>query len=120
MALTDTGGSNTPTLDRASAMALSEYIFHHVGIAAKLISIPSEDDGGAKLLVLRADKGNWRVRLGDRVATGMPTTENPSVSDVDGTGAWLLKEDETIVIAAPVDITVKGYVGDSVLSYFWL
>ncbi|WP_421994542.1 hypothetical protein [Roseococcus sp.] len=99
------------------AMPLAPEINHVVGTAAMLLARPS----GERFLVLRADKGGFRVRRGDFAASGMPATELPDAAVTDGSGALYLAEGQTLPIpcnAASV-FTVKGYAAASVLTYFW-
>jgi hypothetical protein len=85
------------------------------GSTATLLTRPT----GATTLVLMADKGAWRVRVGDHVVSGMPAAADPTASITDGTGAVKIKEGEYVSIPSPAEVTVKGYAGTDALTYFW-
>lgn len=100
-----------------ATVPLGAAINHVVGTATTKLTNP----GGARFLVLMADKGTWRLRKGDRVASGMPATALPVVSVTDGSGATALLEGGRIVMQVDMrDYTVRGYAADSVLTYTWL
>lgn len=119
--MSDIGGSELPTLDRAGALAISELIYHIVGTTPTYVEKPLEEDGGAKFLFLFADRGNWRIRTGDDYSGAMPGTEFPSATElVNGTGGLLLREGAGLLISAPANFTVKGYAANSVLTFYWM
>lgn len=105
--------------EATGASPVSDKIFHIVGTTATLLTKPL----GAQTLYLTADKGIFRLRVGDHVAD-MPADPYPSASVTDGSGAFLLRAvgdyPQGMAIPAPNRVTVKGYSADSVLSYYWL
>ena len=71
------------------------------------------------ILSLKADKGGFRIRLGDIADDDMPADEIPGAAVTDGSGGWYLAEGATLNLPNPQIVTVKGYAADSVLSYIW-
>lgn len=72
------------------------------------------------ILSLKADKGGFRIRLGDIADDDMPADEVPGAAVEDGTGGWYIAEGTTMNLPNPQIVTVKGYAADSVLSYIWI
>lgn len=97
------------------AISLSDAIFHLKGDVATVLVRPAN----ASMLVLIAEVGDWRVKLGDK-DDAMPAAYAVAASVVDGTGAHGLPELESVVITAPHQVTVKGYTANDVLTYYWI
>lgn len=99
---------------QVGAVPLSPNVNTLVGAGPNLIS------GGGRLLTLVADRGSFRVRLGDVVAGMAATTEYPATSIVDGSSGLFLPEGASIVLPA-VTITVKGFhaTENPVLSFWY-
>lgn len=116
--MADLKGQRVIDLESMGAIALPSEINHVVGTTATLLAKPSET--GKQLyraLVLKADKGNWRVRVGDFSASGMPSVDMPTTTQTDAAGAWVLLEGEPLVLPIGTQFTVKGYTATSVLTY---
>jgi hypothetical protein len=87
------------------------------GVTAVLLEKPTGKSG----LILRATKGSFNVRTGDRVSAGMPAAFAPGAAVTDGSGAWPLAEGDTIEITpAPSAVTVRGYASTDALTYAWI
>ena len=112
---TDLQGQRVPALEECGAMALAGELGHVVGTNPTLLARPADK----RMLVLMADRGGWRVALGDRTAT-MPTDEQPAASVTDGSGAAYLAAGAALRLAGPARLTVRAYAADSVLTYWWL
>lgn len=108
-------GQRVPALEDGGVMALADELNHVVGTGPALLARPA----GKRTLVLMADKGGWRIALGDRTAS-MPADEQPSASVADGSGAAYLTGGARVRLAGPTRLTVKAYAADSVLTYWWL
>lgn len=108
-------------IESMGAVPLPDIIDHVVGTTATLVSKPAES-GIAPFtgILLKAEKGNWRLRLGDRTSEGMPSVEYPAATQSDDQGAWLLAEGESIVLPAMSQLTVKGFAATSILTYGWI
>lgn len=105
-----------PSLD-VPVIVVGDEVNAHRGRTAKLLAKPS----GKRLLVLMADNGNFRARLGDKTGAGeMPSTYIPESSVTDGSGGVFIPEGRTVTLHAPANITVKGYTDDAVLTYYYL
>lgn len=105
------------SLEAAGAIALASEIQAAVGTTHILALKPTTFV--PRFLVMAADKGNWRVRVGDWTGEGDPD-EFPASSITDGTSALLIAEGRSLVIPAPDAVTLKGYAADSVLTYYWV
>jgi hypothetical protein len=66
-----------------------------------------------------ADRGGWRLALGDRTAS-MPGDEFPATSQTDGSGTAYLAGGTSTRLSGPGQVTVRAYAADSVLTYWWL
>ncbi|CAO3460807.1 hypothetical protein [Azospirillum argentinense] len=109
-------GQPVPEPVEVGSLPLSHAINHIVGAVTFLLERPA----GAKHLVLAADRGGWRVRVGAFGADAMPATEYPAGVVNNGTGAYYLPAGSAVTIPAPGLVTVRGYAADSVLTYYWL
>ena len=114
--MTDLKGQRVIEAEEAGAVALSDSIKAVVGTTATALTRPS----GARMLVLQADVNGWRVRLGDFHTSGMPSVEFPAASVTDGSAGWYIAAGRTLTLPAAGVVTVKGYAGSSVLSYYWV
>jgi hypothetical protein len=94
---------------------LSSEVNHVVGTVPCLLARPV----GRRQLILMADRGGWRLALGDRTAS-MPGAELPAAAVIDGSGAAYLAGGESMRLSAPAWVTVRAYAADSVLTYWWL
>jgi len=99
-----------------AALPVAGEVHHVVGSTATLLTRPA----GMTMLVLAADKGNWRFRMGDRTSAGMPAAFQPAATVSDGSGAFGIREGARQVFTAAALSTVKGYNADDVLTYYWL
>lgn len=113
--MTDLHGQRVISPEAMQAIALGEVNVVY-GSTATLLTRPA----GKTVLVLRADAGSFRLRLGDHVSTGMPTAFAPGAAISDGTGSWALAANAERIMPAPATMTVKGYAGTDALSYYWL
>jgi hypothetical protein len=87
-----------------------------VGVTAVALTKPTT----ARFLVLRADKGGFRLRRGDVVAD-MPAAEFPTTAVTNGSAGWHVAEGQTLTLPDTVSaVTVKGYAATSVLTYYWV
>jgi hypothetical protein len=102
--------------EQIGCLPVSDAINHVYGSTATLLEKPT----GKHTLVLVADKGGFRLRVGDYVASGMPSTEYPAAGVTNGSGALYLGQGGVLVMPGPSDVTVKGYAADSVLTYYWI
>lgn len=102
--------------EAAGAVALSDTIKAVYGTTATVLTAPA---GDYKMLVMMADVGDWRVRLGS-VAGSMPASADPGAAITDGTGGAKIGEGKSLVIPCNGSVTVKGYTATSVLTYWWL
>jgi hypothetical protein len=102
--------------DEVGAITLAEDVYTVYGSTATKLTRPA----GTTMLVLHADKGGWRLRMGDRVSAGMPSAVDPGAAITDGTGAIKLKEGDRLVLTAPAEVTVKAYNATDALTYYWL
>lgn len=108
-------------IESMGAVPLPDLIDHVVGTTATLVSKPSETGISPFTgILLKAERGNWRLRLGDRTSAGMPSVEYPAATQTDDAGSWLLAEGESIVLPALSQLTVKGFAASSILTYGWL
>lgn len=96
-------------------VVLASEINHVVGTAPALLARPP----GRRVLHLMADKGGWRLALGDRTAS-MPGDEFPAASLTDGSGLAYLAGGRSMTLTGPSQVTVRAYVNDSVLTFWWL
>lgn len=113
----DYKGQRVISPEDLGALPIASEINHVVGTNAKKLSRPSPN---ARVLVLMADKGSWRLRLGDHVASGMPSAVDPTTEVTDGSGAYKVAEGTKHVLAAAGEVTVQGYAATDVLTYYWL
>lgn len=101
------------------AVPVSDRISHVVGTTATLLTKPA----GAQVLYLVAEKGVFRLRVGDQTSS-MPADPYPAATVTNGSGGFLLRsvgdQSQGIPMPAPNRVTVKGYSSDAVLSYYWL
>lgn len=97
------------------SMVLGSEINHVVGTAPTLLARPP----GRRALRLMADKGGWRMALGDRTAS-MPGNEFPAASLTDGSGVAYLASGASMMLSGPSQVTVRAYASDSVLTFWWL
>jgi hypothetical protein len=70
-------------------------------------------------LVLFAEKGDFRMRLGDKTGEGEISAADPTASVSDGSGSLPIKEGTSLVIPAPDAATVITADTANILSYFW-
>lgn len=105
-----------------SSLPLSDEINCVIGTDSASISRLSSTTTivNYNILSLKADKGGFRVRLGNISNAAMPADEVPGAAVTDGTGGWYIKEGTTLNLPNPQIVTVKGYAADSVLSYIWI
>lgn len=104
-----------------NALALSDRINTVRGVTPTLITNSAQYNSAlTSILVLHAEAGGWRVRLGDHTTSGMPDNEMPLASISDGSGSLYIPAGETKVLSAPRYITVKGFSQDSCLTYYFL
>jgi len=118
--MTDYHRQRVISIDDAGAIALADEVNVVYGSTATLLTKPARD---VKLLVMRADKGSFRVRTGAAagpVALAMPAAVDPTASISNGSGGWKISEGQELVLPVPDYITVKGYAGTDALSYFWV
>lgn len=108
------GQRNAAPSDDGSTVLASE-INHVVGTTPTLLARPA----GRRVLRLMADKGGWRVALGDRTAS-MPGVEFPAASLTDGSGVAYLATGRSMTLIGPSQVTVRTYASDSVLTFWWL
>jgi hypothetical protein len=101
------------------AAPVADIINELVGTTATLLTKPQ----GAQALYLVAEKGVFRLRVGDHVAD-MPAAAYPTTSVTDGSAGVLLRavgdQQQHLAIPAPNKVTVKGYSADSSLMYYWM
>ena len=101
------------------AAPVADIINQLVGMTATLLTKPQ----GAQALYLVAEKGIFRLRVGDHVSD-MPAAAYPATSVTNGSGGFLLRavgdQQQPIAIPAPNKVTVKGYSDDATLSYYWM
>lgn len=108
------GQRNAAPNEDGTALLPSE-INHIVGPAPTLLARPP----GRRVLHLMADKGGWRMALGDRTAS-MPGDEFPAASLTDGSGVAYLAAGRSMTLSGPSQVTVRAYASDSVLTFWWL
>ena len=78
--------------------------------------------GNFNQLVMKAKKGDWMIRSGNRVSSGMPSTfyNTSGTSTTDNSGSIPLFEKETFVTQACADLTVRGYNTTDELVYWYI
>lgn len=108
-------GQRVVGVEDLGAIPVSNTVKALVGTTATVLTKPA----GAKLLVLVADKGAWRFRIGS-VAGSMPAAVDPAASVTDGTAGVKILEGSKQVLSAPGTVTVKGYNATDVLTYYWV
>ena len=96
-------------------MAVSDRVYHAYGAVTQVLAKPAD----ASSLVLIAEKGTWRTRVGFH-AGAMPASATVGAVVADGSGSILLAEGVMMALPAPANVTVRGYAADSVLTYYWL
>ena len=111
----DLHGQRTAAPHDVRSTVLASEINHVVGTTPTLLARPP----GRRVLHLMADKGGWRLALGDRTAS-MPGDEFPVTSLTDGTGVAYLAAGRTMTLTGPSQVTVRAYASDSVLTFWWL
>jgi hypothetical protein len=111
----DLHGQRNAAPNDDGSMVLGSEINHVVGMAPTLLARPP----GRRVLHLTADKGGWRMALGDRTAS-MPGDEFPATSLIDGSGAVYLAAGKSMTLSGPSQVTVRAYANDSVLTFWWL
>ena len=111
----DLHGQRLAPLEDEGGTVLASEISHVVGTAPTLLERPP----GSRALYLMADRGGWRLALGDRLAS-MPADEFPAASLADGTGASYLAGGTGMRLSGPSHVTVRAYAADSVLTFWWL
>lgn len=112
---TDFQNQTKMTPQELNAMVFPNEISDVVGTTATLLTRPA----GARMITLMAVKGSWNVREGNRVSAGMPTAFAVTSASTAGEAGYPVHEKDRITIQAPELLTVKGYAGTDVLSYFW-
>jgi hypothetical protein len=116
MGMSDLQAQRVIGLGEAGVVALSDAINHLVGTATTVLARP----GDKTFLVLIAETGNFRARLGSHTEPEMPATADIAMAVGDGTGALRLAAGNRTVLPAPKVITVKGYSASDVLTYYWV
>lgn len=109
-------GQDIIDVQASGAVAVANTVDCCYGVEATLLTAPAT----AKHLVLIAQRGGFTLRLGDRVAAGMPAAFLPSADITNGTAGVPIPEGQTLVIPAPTLCTVKGYAADSALIYYFI
>lgn len=90
---------------------LGSAINHVFGDTVTLLT-PSGGDS----LFMRVEVGNFRVQLGDVVAT--LTFAAPTGDVTDGSGSLLLKVGDTLEITRPDNLTVIGGAASDILTHW--
>ena len=111
----DMHGQRNAAPDGDGSMVLGSEINHVVGTAPMVLARPP----GRRVLHLMADKGGWRMALGDRTAS-MTGDEFPAASLIDGSGAAYLAAGKSVTLSGPSQVTVRAYASDAVLTFWWL
>lgn len=98
----------------AGAVAMNEAIDLVLGGTATLLTKPA----GATVLVMKAEVGSFQVKPGDYVSA-FPAPVATTTDTTAGNATWGIATGETIKMAAPDKITVKGVDGSAALKYYW-
>lgn len=109
----DLQGQKLQTLADMGVVVVSDSVNHLVGTTVTKLT----RTGQKAILVLHAERGSFRFKMGDHVAT--LTNAFPTGSITDGTGSNLLAEGDGIVLSAPEEITFVGSAANAVLTYYW-
>jgi len=117
--MADEFGQRIPSRKELGTAALSANINHVRGVTRAALGPPPT---GKYTLIITAEVGGWRMRLGDYSGEGQVVAEDefPAASVSDGSGAYYLAEGKLLPLSAPTQITVQGYDEASVLTYFWI
>lgn len=106
--------------DAIGAVPLSDKIFCIMGADTPGTLTRPDDRDNYQYLVLMADVGDWRIRLGASTLA-FPTQLDPDVTDdADGTGGVKLTAGNSLVLPAGSAFNVGAYNPTDVLSYYWV
>lgn len=104
---------------QSGAVVLGDEINHLVGTTPLLIA--ASTDARQCMLVVSAERGNFRIAQGDRISA--PPGEFPGASVNDGSGWMLLPEGAAIPFPMPetgrMPFSLVGFAADSVASYWF-
>jgi hypothetical protein len=103
----------TISLDAAGAVPVAATVNHVYGNTAIKLTRPS----GKSMLVIMAEVGSWRLRLGDHVSSPPAA---PTGNVTNGSGSILLTEGKSLVMPAPRELTVKTAGASNILTYYYL
>lgn len=105
--------TTTGTLPAGLALATNYWI---IVVSAGVIKLAtSYDNAIAETAVDITDDG-----AGIHTIAGMPSTEQPSATLSDGSGAAYIPASVRRILPAPSSMTFRGYDAASVLTYYWV
>jgi hypothetical protein len=107
-------GQTILTATELGLLPISDEIQHLKGNTATKLTRPT----GCTSLVVHAEVGVWRFKLGDH--EGSFSYATPSATVDDGTGSCKLDEDEKQAFQAPAEITFVGQDASAILTYYWI
>jgi hypothetical protein len=77
-------------------------------------------DNDRRNLVVYAQVGSVAIRAGNQTTAMAAISEQPSADITDGSAHVSIKEGSFMAFVAPEGVTLKGFTGTSVATYWWV